>query len=309
MNTVIIGAGALGSLFAARLSQGGQQVILFDYNPGRASTINNSITLLTSKKEYTFTLPVTSDPSCLKQADLVLLCTKSSAVEQGLTLIKNNSLRQPITLGFQNGIHHIEPIAKMNQGGFGVTAQGATLIKPGHVRHGGNGPTVIGNLSQDKEPLKPIAELLSSARIPTKVSTEIESELWQKLLVNVGINGLTVLHQCPNGELLNIPAAKKRLLALVAEAQTVAHALGVKVGEDPAQRCLEVCKATATNISSMLQDFRRHKVSEIMAINGALVHEAKKVGIASPENDLLIHQVLKMWSHKPREPRMDRDKH
>ncbi len=308
MNTVIIGAGALGSLFAARLSQAGQQVILFDYNPSRASAVNNHITLLENNAEYTFAVPVTSAPSCLKQANLVLLCTKSSAVEQGLTLIKDNSLRQPITLGFQNGILHIESITKMKQGGFGITAQGATLIKPGYVRHGGDGPTVIG-MSQDREPLEPIADLLSSARIPTKVSTDIKSKLWQKLLINVGINGLTVLYQCPNGELLNIPAAKKTLIALVAEAQTVAHALGIKIDKDPAQRCIETCKATATNISSMLQDFRRHKDSEIMAINGALVHEAKKVGIATPENDLLIHQVLKMWSDKTREPRMDTDKH
>ena len=76
---------------------------------------------------------------------------------------------------------------------------------------------------------------------------------------------------------------------------TIAQALHIETGKNPVQRCLDVCKATATNISSMLQDFRNQKQSEIMAINGALVQEAKKVGIATPENDLLIQRVQQMW--------------
>ncbi len=295
MNIVIVGAGALGSLFAARLSQTEETVVLFDHNTIRAKALNNCITLVENEQETTCTLPITAQQSCLKKARAVLLCTKSGDVEQALSIIKKEAKEQPIILGFQNGIHHISAIAKMQYGGFAVTAQGATLLKPGYVRHGGIGSTMIGYLSQNSESLRPIAQRLSSANIPTSVTNNIKSKLWQKLLINVGINGLTVLYDCPNGELLHIPEARERLIRLVSEGTTVARTVDVKTSEDLVRRCLDVCNATASNISSMLQDFRNHKKSEIMAINGALVQEAKKVDIATPENDLLIQQVLEKW--------------
>jgi 2-dehydropantoate 2-reductase len=295
MNIVIIGAGALGSLLAARLCQAGADVSLFDYHAERASSLQNKITLQENKQDYSFSLPVTSKQSCLKQADLVLLCTKSGDVEKGVALFRQNAPTHAYILGFQNGISHINAIKNTTHGGFAVTAQGATLLAPGYVRHGGSGPTVIGCLSCNRDTLAPFARFLTSAHIPTTVTADIESSLWQKLIINVGINGLTVLYNCPNGELLHIPKARKQLLNLVSEGIAVATALGIKTEENPLQHCLEVCRATSTNISSMLQDFRNHKKSEIMAINGALVHEAQKVGIATPENEKLIQNVLKMW--------------
>ena len=295
MNIVIIGAGALGSLLAARLSQAKKDVVLFDYNTTRAATLQNRITLQENEQDDTFPLPVTANQSCLKHANLVLLCTKSGDVEKGLGLFCYNASNQAHLLGFQNGISHINAIKSIPHGSFAVTSQGATLLQPGHVRHGGNGPTIIGNLSSDQKTLYPFAKLLTSANIPTTVTTHIKDKLWQKLLINVGINGLTVLHHCTNGELLHIPKAKKRLVTLVSEGIIVAEALGIETGKNPVQRCLDVCKTTDTNRSSMLQDFQNQKKPEIMAINGALVQEAQKIGIATPENDLLIQNVLKIW--------------
>lgn len=301
MKIVIIGAGALGSLFAAKLRQTQCNVMLFDYKPTRARSLNNRLSLQVDKQKHTITLPVTAEPSCLGHADLVLLCTKSGHVNQGLDLFKQYAPDHALILGFQNGIHHIDAIAQIPRGGFGVTAQGATLLKPGHIRHGGHGPTVIGRLDHNTSALEPVAQLFCAAGIPTTVTAQIKDILWQKLLINVGINGLTVLHNCPNGELLNIPEAKERLIALVEEGVRVAQAISIKTSENPVQDCLRTCEATATNISSMLQDFRQQKQSEIMAINGALMHEAQKAGIATPENDLLIQNVLTMWSQNTRD--------
>jgi 2-dehydropantoate 2-reductase len=297
MHVVIIGAGALGSLFGARLAQAGIPVTLYDHNHNRAAALKNSVTLVEAEHESVLNLPVTAESACLKQAELILLCTKSADVEQGLQLIQQNNTGHPVLLGFQNGIHHIHAIARA-QGGFAVTAQGATLLKPGVVRHGGNGATVIGTLTGNNDGLQPVAALLSSAHIPTTVTTSIENKLWQKLLINVGINGLTVLHDCANGELLNIPQAKEQLIQLVTEGETVACALGIRIDKNPVKRCLEVCTATATNISSMLQDYRNGKKSEIMAINGALVQKAQKAGIATPVNDVLIKEVEKRFLEK-----------
>ncbi|MDA3835656.1 MAG: 2-dehydropantoate 2-reductase [Spirochaetales bacterium] len=295
MNIVIIGAGALGSLFGARLAQAQAHVVLFDRNAVRATALHNRVTLREKGQDQTLTLSISSKPTVLQQADLILLCTKSGDVQHGLELIRHNAPAQAIILGFQNGIAHINAIKTLNYGCFGVTAQGATLLQPGHVQHGGNGPTIIGHLSDKDIDLQPIATLLSKANIPTTVTQEIERELWQKLLINIGINGLTVIYNCENGRLLDTPQAKTRLIRLVEEGVTVAKARHIAINTDPVQRCLDVCTATAINISSMLQDFRKQKPSEIMAINGALVQEAEKLGIATPENKLLIQQVLNLW--------------
>ena len=136
------------------------------------------------------------------------------------------------------------------------------------------------------------AAILSAAGLATEVVDNIEDRLWQKLLVNIGINGLTVLYDCPNGQLLEIPEARTRLIALVKEGLLVAQRKGIDVGTDPVKRALDVCRATANNISSMLQDVRNNKSTEIMAINGALLAEAEKLAIRVPENELLTRQVL-----------------
>lgn len=196
-----------------------------------------------------------------------------------------------------NGIGHLHFFEDSAAGlALGVTSQGATLIKPGRVRHGGDGPTAIGFLhpypSKPGAILNKAAAVMSAAGLATDVVDDIETRLWQKLLVNAGINGLTVLYDCPNGALLDIVAAKTRLITLVEEGARVARSKGIDVGADPVGRTLEVCRATASNISSMLQDVRNHRTTEIMAINGALLAEAKKLAIPTPENELLVSQVL-----------------
>ncbi|MBU0682071.1 MAG: 2-dehydropantoate 2-reductase [Proteobacteria bacterium] len=298
MNIVVIGPGALGSLFSARLAASGRIVTLLDHNPARALSLDNHLTLSTAtNEELRVDLPITTDHSCLKQADLVLLTVKSQHVVDLLAVVQNHITPDCLILGLQNGIGHLHFFEDSQAGlALGVTSQGATLLAPGHVRHGGHGPTAIGFLhpAPDKRVLKLIraAAVMSTAGLATEVVDDIEDRLWQKLLVNAGINGLSALYDCPNGQLLEIPEARSRLIALVEEGVRIAHTKGIDVGADPVGRTLDVCRATASNISSMLQDIRNGRSTEIMAINGALLAEAKKLAIPTPENELLVSQVL-----------------
>ncbi len=297
MNIVIIGPGALGSLFSARLAAGGLHVTLLDHNSERATSLNNHLTLITDHQKRDIPLPITTDPSCLKQAELVILAVKAQQLPDLIPFVQDHIGSNSLILGLQNGISHLTLFADSAAGlAVGVTSQGATLIKPGSVRYGGDGPTAIGFLHATTEnhshTLNKTASTFSGAGLATEVVSNIKDRLWQKLLVNVGINGLTVLYDCPNGDLLKNPEAKARLSTLVEEGVNVAHLLGIDVGIDPVKRTLEVCQATGSNISSMLQDARNCKSTEIMAINGALVAEAKKLAIPVPENELLVQQVI-----------------
>ncbi len=298
MNIVVIGPGALGSLFSARLAVSGQDVTLLDHNVTRAQALANRLVLSTADQDIEATLTITAHPACLADAELIILAVKSPQVDGLIHIAQSRTGPDTLILGLQNGIGHLQPFKDCATGllALGVTSQGATLVKPGHVRHGGHGPTTIGFLhpapDQRTAMLKRVAAAMSAAGLATEVVDDIEARLWQKLLVNAGINGLTVLYDCPNGQLLGIAEARTRLIALVEEGALVARQKGLDVGPDPVGRTLEVCRATANNISSMLQDVRRGRTTEILAINGALVAEAKKLATPVPENELLTRQVL-----------------
>lgn len=299
MNIVVIGPGALGSLFSARLAAAGQDVTLLDHNQERATSLANRLVLTTADQTIETRLTITADSARLARADIVLLTVKSQHLAELMPAVCQQTAANAIIIGLQNGIGHLHLFEDSASGlALGVTAQGATLIKAGHVRHGGSGPTAIGFLHPNQAPesatarLEKIAELLSQAGLATEVVANIEERLWQKLLINVGINGLTVLYNCSNGDLLEITEARDRLTALVTEGIEVARRKGIKLDGDPVARTLEVCKATAANTSSMLQDVRNNRPTEIMAINGALVAEAEKLAVPVPENALLVKEIL-----------------
>jgi 2-dehydropantoate 2-reductase len=297
MNIVVIGPGALGSLFSARLAASGQIVTLLDHDAARALDLHNHLTLYRAGHDLTVELAITADPGCLARAELVFLAVKSQQVGALVTHCQSHTPPDCLIVGLQNGIGHLDFFSNSAAGlALGVTSQGATLLAPGHVRHGGDGPTALGFLHPASDRyelmLERAATAMSAAGLTTEVVADIGTRLWQKLLVNAGINGLTVLYDCANGQLLEIAEARARLIALVEEGAVIARGQGLDIGPDPVGRTLEVCRATAANISSMLQDVRKGRPTEIMAINGALLAEAQKLAIPAPENALLVRQVL-----------------
>ena len=299
MKTVIIGPGALGSLFAALLAAGhDNDVWLLDRDAERAARINGKLLLTIGEQEFCRFVRAGADAAAIGPADLVLLCVKSRDVATAITCAAPLFTPHTILITLQNGIGHLDVLAQLAlpmPPVVGVTAMGATLRSAGHVCHGGRGVTRIGFLSppamEQERHLADVAVLLQRADIPTEPVSNILDFVWAKLLVNVGINALTVLYDCPNGELLHIPAARQLLVAAVQEGEAVARELGIHLPADPVTQALEVCRATAANISSMLQDVRRDRPTEIMAINGALLAKAERLGLAAPVNRVLVARV------------------
>jgi len=208
---------------------------------------------------------------------------------------------QTLPVFLQNGIGHLDVEERFNlpaTPAFAVSSEGATLLAPGHVRHAGRGATHMGFLhhppERQQQLLSALAGILHESGLVISVSDHILNRLWAKLFVNVGINPLTALFNCTNGQLLTSCAARGRLKHMVREAETVARAGGIDISVDPVQATLAVCKSTAKNISSMLQDRRRKRPTEIDAINGAVVREGKRMGIATPFNEEIVQQIKEM---------------
>ena len=137
-----------------------------------------------------------------------------------------------------------------------------------------------------------LAELFESCGLPAELADDLDALVWGKLVVNAGINALTALLRVPNGALAATPAARDLAAEAVAEAVAVAAARGITLPyADPLAHVLAVAEATGANRSSMLQDVLRGSPSEIATINGAVVREGARLGVATPVNRLLAALV------------------
>ena len=296
MKIVIMGAGALGSLFGGLLSFSGEEVWLVDVRKENVDLINAvGVTMEREGKIQIVGATATTDPSSIGKADLVMLMVKTYHTEQAVSDALAVQDESTVFLTLQNGLGNEEAICKKvdrKKVMVGVTGHGATLLGPGHILHAGKGKTYLGVLDPSLEDrAREIARAFQEAEIETEVTSTIEEHIWNKLFANVGINPLTALTDMKNGELLDHPETLRLVEALVKEAVEVAKKKGIRVEGDPVQRTKEVAEATRKNRSSMGQDFDYRRQTEIDAINGALVREAERLGVATPLNQAITDLV------------------
>ena len=302
MKIGIIGPGALGCLFASRLSlieSERNDILLIDHNPDRAVMLNDQgIIYESGDSKLLLPIPLSSAPAKSGHLDALFFCVKSHDLEQSLTFASPLISPSTLLIFLQNGISHLQFGKRDDIQGvpvFATSSEGATTLAPGHIKHAGKGKTYLGFLSQhqqkDTERLQQLAATLQEGDISSRVSCDILSRIWAKLFVNVGINALTAIYNCTNGALLSFSDALDRMKGLVNEAAQVARASGIKITEDPIEATMAVCRHTAKNKSSMLQDVHKHRPTEIDAINGAISLLGRENNIATPLNDDVISQI------------------
>ncbi|MBB5347111.1 2-dehydropantoate 2-reductase [Desulfoprunum benzoelyticum] len=302
IHLLVVGPGALGCLVVAALSRGmegtGSRLSVLDHDRNRADLLNRQgICCELDGNRRRFPIPVTADPETAGPADVVILCVKSYDVLASLASCRPLLTEGTVLLFLQNGIAHLDCGDAAGEAAiaYGTTTEGATLLNPGHVRHAGHGATFLGFPSpadaHSTTLLHQTAAICSRGGLTTTMTDDILHRLWAKLFVNVGINALTAIHGCANGDLLTLPGIVERMRTAVAEAERVARAGGIVVTGDPYSATVEVCRKTADNISSMLQDVRRRRRTEIDAINGAIVREGRSLGLETPENLRLVEQI------------------
>lgn len=297
MELLIIGAGAMGGLFGALLAPHAA-VSLLTTNQEHAAVMGGHGLTLVDLDGATRRVPVRvlTDPQDYgRRADLVLVCTKTRATAQAAATARDLLAADGLALTLQNGLGNLEQLVAAvgaQRAAAGVTSQAATLLAPGRVRYAGSGPTVLGIPPGREEAITAVAGLFTRAGLETRISDDVDSLLWSKLIVNVGINALTALLRVPNGVLAQTPECDLLMARAVAEAVAVARALSIGLdGERQLERVREVCLRTADNRASMLQDILRGRPTEIDAINGAVVARGRAAGVDTPVNLLLTQLV------------------
>lgn len=302
MKIAILGPGSLGCLFASKLFSAvdeQDEILLIDHRSERCNTLNQQgIFYESDGRRQRFPIPVSCTPEIVGPCDILFSCVKSYDLASSLSFAAPLLCPSTLVIFLQNGISHLQyddPNGLQAVPVFATSSEGATLLAPGHVRHAGRGQTFLGFLTQKNRHankcLQTITDKLQKGNILATVADTIQTRLWAKLFVNVGINALTAIYNTSNGQLLTSQTACKQMKRLVKEAMQIAQALDIPIDEDPIQATLAICRQTEHNISSMLQDVRNQRPTEIDAINGAVSRLGQQLHIPTPLNDEIISQV------------------
>jgi 2-dehydropantoate 2-reductase len=294
-NIAIFGVGAMGTLFGSRLSAVAD-VTLFGNWLAQVETLQQHGLIVTHPdgSQSQHRLHVTNNLNTMPDADVTLILVKSHQTARAARQAANILQPHGIAITLQNGLGNMEKLAEAvgpERATLGITAQGATMLAPGHLRHAGEGPTYLATLPGREEQLITLVALLNAAGLETSVVDNADSLVWGKLAINAGINPLTALFEVPNGRLAQDEKLREVMIMAANEVAAVAAAQGICLPFEVGKRVVEVAQATAQNRSSMLQDMSRGATTEIEAISGAVVRMGQQFGVPTPVNEMLLKAV------------------
>ncbi len=298
MKIAVIGPGALGCLLAAFFQEAGEEVWLVDYRPERVETLRQQgieLTTLEGRRQVV-KIPIALAGE-VGAADLTLMTVKAHQTAAAASGLPHFMGQGGLALTLQNGLGNLEAMAQVagpERLLVGVIFAGATRPRDGQVIYAGLGATYVGappGSQVGEGEIAQVVDLFHRAGLQCQARPDIEAMVWEKLLVNVGINPLTALLRVPNGALLKIPQAWDMAAAAAREAAEVARASGLAVTADPDALLRQVCIATAANSSSMLQDVLAGRPTEITALNAQVVARGKAHGLATPVNACLTRLI------------------
>lgn len=296
MNILILGPGAVGSLWATKFKLAGHNVSLWGRN-------SNSEQLLQLDDNPAICFSNQHIPS-VQNADLIVVTVKAWQVEGAIEPLLPYINTDTIIMLMHNGMGTAQLIeAKLADSPLIVatTTHGAYKPSKEQVLHTGQGNTQLGGFNAKGAQCDFLVEVMNHALPEVNWNPNINAALWTKLAINCAINPLTAIHQCKNGELA-APEFATELANITRELVEVMNKEGIKVDFDSLHTTvMQVVNATAANYSSMRQDVFHQRRTEIDFITGYLLQAAEKHHISTPENAKLyqrIKQIEQSWTEQ-----------
>ena len=294
MKIGIVGAGAMGCVYAALMADAGNEVWAIDTWQAHVDAIAaQGLRLEGASGERRVAIGATTDPAAVGPCDLVIVATKAPQVEAAA--LGARALLGPETpvLTIQNGLGSAGKVARILGrervligvvGGFG-----ASIRAPGHAHHNGMELVRLGEADGAATPrLERIAALWRDAGFTVKCFDDIEQLVWEKLICNVCYSGTATLTGLTVGAIMADADAWPIASGCAAEAWQVARAKGVRLDfDDPVVYVRDFGAKIPDARPSMLLDHLAGRRSEIDAINGAIPPEALALGLEAPYNSLV----------------------
>jgi len=279
----ILGAGAIGSIYGALLSE--KADVLLVGNKAHVNAINTEgLTIVGDVRKTIFPKAATEIKEIPEKA-LILLTTKAYDSAEAIKRTKKLLKKDTVILVLQNGIGNEEIVRNLvtwkDNVLRGLTTIGAEFQKPGTVKFW-RGETIVESHSCSRK----IARILNECGLKSRVSGDIKTELWNKLVVNCVVNPLTALFRVRNCEILSEPLRNIRH-GIVQECVRVAEGEGIILPQNLTSK-IDKQIAHYTNFSSMYQDLARGKQTEIDFLNAKIVELGKNHNVQTPINEVLV---------------------
>jgi 2-dehydropantoate 2-reductase len=295
----VVGAGAVGGYFGGMLARAGAQVTLI----GRPTHVDvwTRDGLFIDSVNFQERIPVaaSSDLAASRDADLVLFSVKSPDTAETARQLARHVRDDALIVTLQNGVDNVERIraAAALDPMAAVVYVASSMPAPGLVKHAARGDLLIGDLPGRPGPprqtaIARVSNWFETANVPCRISSNIETDLWIKLITNVGLNAISAVAGVPYGEIVRTPESRETVHQLVSECVAVGRAAGVSLTDiDFVEAVVRFAEKAGQVFSSTAQDLGRGKRTEIDALNGFVVRRGNELGVPTPVNQSLLALV------------------
>ncbi len=298
MKIAVVGTGAMGSVYAALLSEAGNEVWAVDTWAEHIRAIQeNGLRVEGKSGDRSVALNATTDPADVGPCELVIVATKAQDVAAAAKSLSPLLGNDTLILTIQNGIGAPERIAAAIQsdnilngiaGGFG-----ASIVGPGHAHHNNMQLIALAEFAGPATPrLEKIARVWTEAGFTVKTSDDVTRMVWEKLICNVAYSGPCTVTRRTIGEVQESENIWALSSACAQEAFEVARAKGVPLGfDDPIAFVRAFGEKMPHARPSMLLDHLNGRHSEIDYINGAIPILGGEVDVPAPTNSTITALV------------------
>jgi 2-dehydropantoate 2-reductase len=294
---LIIGAGAIGSLYAAHLARVAE-VWVFARRADHAGTLNQRGIRVTGRNEFQAAIRACTDAHELPQCDFGIVATKASQTWEAFAPVAH-LFPHGAVLSAQNGLGSEEVMAELMPAGYvirGTTFMSGTRFADDHVHYELNTPTWMGPFEPTDTPyglVEELAGLINASGLKAEALPDARPAQWSKLIFNASVNGVAALTELPHSPHFAAEAEFSDLghllHALIDEGKRVTAALGIELPEDPwTMNCIG---AQTNHPPSMLSDIRQRQMTEVDYLGGAIAREAQRVGVSAPLHTALYRLI------------------
>jgi 2-dehydropantoate 2-reductase len=298
MKIAVVGAGAMGSVYAGILADAGNEVWAVDVWPEHVEAMRTrGLTVEGASGSRTVRIQATSDPADVGVCDLVVIATKALDVEVAAAAARPMLGPDTAVLPIQNGLGSADRVAAIlgeERVAIGVVGGfGASIVGPGHVHHNGWELVRLGERRGAATPrIRRIAKTWEDAGFRVQVYDDVDQLVWEKLICNVCFSGICTILERPMRGVLDDPAAWHVASRCAQEAYAVARARGITLSfDDPVAYVRAFGEKIPDARPSMLLDVLAGRPCEIDVINGAIPPAAREVGLEAPVNETVTALV------------------
>ncbi len=304
MRFAILGSGAVGGYYGAKLARAGHDVTFIARGAHLAAIRERGLAVRSpALGDFTVHAAAEEDTSRVGHVDAVLVSVKTYDNATALPLIEPMLGPATSILTLQNGVDSVAEIAALYGEGpviGGTTYIATALVEPGVIEQNGTHRRIVfgevfGELPRMSERVRAIHDAFSGADIQSEPAEDGRTAIWEKFILLVSVAGFTGATRLPIGPVRSDPYIRERFLDGCREIERLARAEGIPVATDMIERISDyVDRIPATMRSSLLIDLSQQKRIEVEALQGAVVRRAARAGIDVPIVSTL-YAVLKPW--------------